>query len=90
MSGRVWKCSAAAADVVECATYLGQRNPSAADRFLDAVEDGIDLLADMPQLGAVYDTQNPRLGVSGFGASKASKSTLCSTASRPTESRSSG
>ena len=61
MSGRVWKTSAATDDLIECATYLGERSPSATDRFLDAVAEGLDLLVRMPQLGAVYEPRNPRL-----------------------------
>jgi len=48
-------------DVIELATYIGKDSVLAANRFLDASEATFDLLAETPQLGAIYPTKNHRL-----------------------------
>ncbi|MCA9123863.1 MAG: type II toxin-antitoxin system RelE/ParE family toxin [Planctomycetaceae bacterium] len=48
-------------DVVELATYIGQDNVAAANRFLDACAATFDFLSKSPQIGAIYRTKNWRL-----------------------------
>jgi len=48
-------------DVVELATCIGKDGVLAASRFLDASEATFALLAESPQIGAVYPTKNHRL-----------------------------
>ena len=68
----VHKTAAAIRDLIEHATYLEEQSSKAAERFLDAVEESIRRLADMPEIGSVYETENSRLaglrawGVKGF------------------------
>jgi toxin ParE1/3/4 len=48
-------------DVSEIADYLAGQSPDVALRFLDAVENAFTAIGDMPELGGVYETDNPRL-----------------------------
>lgn len=47
-------------DIIEQAIYIGSDNPDAAGRFLDEAEKAIALLAEMPQIGSMYDSRNPQ------------------------------
>ena len=44
-ASKVFKTAAAARDLIEHATYLGDKAPEVADRFLEAVEGSLDGLA---------------------------------------------
>jgi toxin ParE1/3/4 len=57
----VFRRPAAERDLEEIAVYLGQRNPTAATRFLDAADRTFALLASMPGLGSAVPLANPQL-----------------------------
>ena len=61
MSRKVTRTSAAINDLISHATYLGEKSPGLDERFLDAVEQGFALLAQMPELGGAYEVLDPRL-----------------------------
>jgi len=42
-------------------TYIGDRNPDAAERFLDAAEDAFVRLSRFPLMGRLWDSPSPRL-----------------------------
>jgi toxin ParE1/3/4 len=48
-------------DLLEHFTYIGERNPDAADRFLEAVEKACTLLAQLPLMGRAWQSASPRL-----------------------------
>ncbi|MBE7499222.1 MAG: type II toxin-antitoxin system RelE/ParE family toxin [Verrucomicrobiales bacterium] len=48
------------ADFTARALHLSQANPSAALRFIDAVEAALDLLAQHPAMGPVWRYGNPQ------------------------------
>jgi toxin ParE1/3/4 len=52
-------------DLSDAYAYIGERNPQAADRLLDDVDDLIALLSAFPQLGRVRNEL--RAGVRSFG-----------------------
>lgn len=58
---RAHKRISAQRDIVECALFIAKDQPQAAERFLDAVEDTVRLLAKNPHAGRVRDFDNPRL-----------------------------
>ena len=53
--GRYRLSRRAHADMEGIASYIGERNPAAADRVIDALIDCFSLLADRPQLGTKRD-----------------------------------
>ena len=61
MAGDVFMRPRAKKDVIEQALYIAEDNPDAADGFLDAVEQALDTLADMPEIGAPRQSYNPAL-----------------------------
>jgi len=48
-------------DLLARYVYIGDRNPDAADRFLDAAEDAFARLARFPRMGRAWDSPSPRL-----------------------------
>ena len=48
-------------DLAEIAEYLAERSCRTALRFLDAAEAAFGRLAEMPELGAVFESVNPVL-----------------------------
>ncbi|HVR74271.1 MAG TPA: type II toxin-antitoxin system RelE/ParE family toxin [Planctomycetota bacterium] len=58
---RAYKRTSAQRDIVECALFIAKDQPLAAERFLDAVEETVRLLAEHPHAGRVRDFGNPRL-----------------------------
>ena len=61
MSALIRRRDKASADLVDIASYIGARNPSAAERFLDATERCFRRLAEMPEMGEAYEGRDPRL-----------------------------
>ncbi|HEX9867839.1 MAG TPA: type II toxin-antitoxin system RelE/ParE family toxin [Candidatus Tectomicrobia bacterium] len=61
MSARVVRERLAELDLTEHVTYLARDRPSAALRFIDAVERAFERLAAMPEIGPVHQFRNPRL-----------------------------
>jgi toxin ParE1/3/4 len=63
---------AAEDDLFESTAYIQSNNPAAAQRFVQAVRDTFERLADYPEMGRRYQTTHPRLQelriwrVSGF------------------------
>jgi len=47
--------------VIHHAVYIGERNPSAAERFLDAVERSVDAIHDGPYTGRAWASGKRRL-----------------------------
>ncbi len=41
--------------------HIAEHDPTAALRFVDAVEAALTLIAEFPELGAPYESSNPRL-----------------------------
>ncbi len=58
---RATKRPSAQRDIIECALFIAEDKPSAAERFLDAVETTVQLVAEHPRTGRVQDFGNPRL-----------------------------
>ncbi|MEW6305901.1 MAG: type II toxin-antitoxin system RelE/ParE family toxin [Verrucomicrobiota bacterium] len=52
MAVTLHKTSLFYSDYVEIVSYISEANPDAADRFCDAVESALELLASHPQLAA--------------------------------------
>lgn len=52
MSRRVFTRPRARQDIVEHAMFIAGNEPAAAERFVDAVERSLAMLADMPGMGA--------------------------------------
>jgi toxin ParE1/3/4 len=48
-------------DLLAHFTYIGERNPTAAERFLDAAEHAFNLLAQFPLMGRAWNSDSPRL-----------------------------
>lgn len=48
-------------DLIEQALYIARQDPDAADRFLNALEQAFDTLANMPEMGALRHLDNPAL-----------------------------
>lgn len=48
-------------DLVGHFAYVGERNPEAAERFLEAVEKALDQLAQFPLMGRRWGSPSPRL-----------------------------
>jgi toxin ParE1/3/4 len=51
----------AIADLEQISTYIGQRNPSAADRVIDELFKSFDLLTGEPEMGISLDELRPQL-----------------------------
>ena len=58
---RVVQRARALMDLDEIAEYIGQSNPKAALRFLDAFDDTMARLAAMPGLGSLYESSHASL-----------------------------
>jgi toxin ParE1/3/4 len=61
MARRVEQSRAARQDTLACYLFLGQENPAAAERFLEALEAALESLLDMPGMGASFKSEEPRL-----------------------------
>jgi toxin ParE1/3/4 len=61
MNRRVQIRPKAADDFHEIITYLRARSPAAATRFVNAAHAALERLADMPRLGTLRRSRNPRL-----------------------------
>ena len=61
MAGEVFIRPRAKQDIVEQAEHIAEDNPDAAGRFIDALENAFAALADMPEMGAPRDLDNPAL-----------------------------
>jgi len=48
-------------DIIDIYTYIGLRNPDAAERVLDAIEQSIDRLKDLSGIGSIWGASDPRL-----------------------------
>jgi toxin ParE1/3/4 len=48
-------------DLLAHYTYIGDRNPDAADRFFDAAEEALSRLARFPRMGRAWDSSSSRL-----------------------------
>jgi toxin ParE1/3/4 len=53
----------ARSDLVEIAGSLGERNPSAADRVIEALSDTFRQLAQSPRMGTIRDDIRPNLRI---------------------------
>ncbi len=62
MSHSIRRSSAAFRDLLESATYLAQQGPGLDDCFLTAVEETLNQIARLPEIGGSYETANPLLG----------------------------
>jgi len=61
VSYRVVRERLAELDLTAHVTYIARDRPSAALRFIDAVERAFERLADMPEIGPLRQFHNPRL-----------------------------
>ena len=52
---------AAVNDLDELASYIQQDSPQSAIRFLEAAQETFELLAQSPELGGLFESQNPHL-----------------------------
>lgn len=59
MAKQIHKKPAVWHDLLEHVDFLSQRNPNAAERFLDAVEASFNFLAENPLLGGVCAFEHP-------------------------------
>jgi plasmid stabilization system protein ParE len=67
VTGRVvWRRSAEQ-DVVDAAVYIADDNPSAAARFMDAVDETVQAVLKMPGAGRPREFDNPALPGIGPG-----------------------
>ncbi len=48
-------------DLLDHFAFIGHRNPDAAERFLDAAERALALLARFPLMGRIWESPSPRL-----------------------------
>lgn len=64
----IWISPRAEQDIVQLATYIGRDSGDAANRFLDAVDQLFDRIAQSPKIGQVFGVPNPRLA--GMRASR--------------------
>ncbi len=60
-SRSVTKRPSAQRDIVDCTLYIAEDDLSAAERFLDAVEETLQFLVHQPFTGRAEDFGNPRL-----------------------------
>ena len=51
----------ALSDLADLALYIAQDNQEVADRFLDAVEEAVDRIAQLPYIGTAHPSSNPAL-----------------------------
>ena len=72
MSRAILKLPRAEADLIGCYAYLGeQASVNTADRFLNAVEKTLSLIARSPGIGAPHQTNHPRfVGLRSLPVSK--------------------
>jgi toxin ParE1/3/4 len=61
MTPEVRKTPRAERDLLDHFIYIGDRNPAAAERFLDAAEEACALLGRVPGMGRKWDSDSPRL-----------------------------
>jgi toxin ParE1/3/4 len=61
MSSRILWSPPAERDRDAIAEYISRNSPKSAVRFLDAVEQACQRLADMPEIGGVWESSLPRL-----------------------------
>ena len=61
MKKRIYRERLAEQDLLDHIDYLTQERPEAAIRFIDAVEQAFDRLAEMPEIGTPRIFSNPRL-----------------------------
>src|SRR5712692_6745894 len=59
MPGRIHKTPQAERDVLAIASFIAEDNLEAAERFLDAAEETLTLLASMPLMGRACAFQHP-------------------------------
>ena len=57
----VFRRDIALEDLADCAFYISDDDPGKADEFVDAFEESVARLAQMPYVGAAYSTENPAL-----------------------------
>ena len=60
MAYEIYKRPQAVRDIEECFVYIAEENLDIGVYFLAAVEESIERLADLPQLGTKRDFQNKR------------------------------
>jgi len=48
-------------DLLEIAEHIADASPAAAERFLDAFEDSVELIRRIPTIGALSDVRSARL-----------------------------
>lgn len=58
MNGAVTTRPQARRDLVELADYIEQNRPAAAERFLDAAAETLALLAGMPEMGSLWESES--------------------------------
>ena len=61
MKRRVALRHAAREDLIESYLFIGCDSPDAAERFLQAAEESCDALADMPEIGHRWESEDQRL-----------------------------
>lgn len=61
MKRRVALRQTAREDVIESYLFIGRDSPDAAERFLQAAEKSCDALADMPEIGHRWESEDQRL-----------------------------
>ena len=59
--GQVLRTAKAHLDLVEIAVYLGERNPAAADRLLEAIDAQCHQLSDFSEIGRAREELSPNL-----------------------------
>ena len=62
MTRRVVQRRAARQDILDIVAYIAAANPNAARALYDAYEHALDTLAASPEIGRLYQTDNPELG----------------------------
>ncbi len=67
MTIRLLRSRRARRDVIDHAVYIGEHNPDAAMRFLDAVEAAFQRIADYPSIGAARLFRLPELSECACG-----------------------
>lgn len=50
---KINRSAAAVLDIIETAEYIAQDNTDAADRFIDAVDEALEVIAKSPDIGAI-------------------------------------
>ena len=69
---KIFRRDQALSDLADHAFYLAQDDSDVADRFLDAFENTVERLSQMPYIGTTYPSQNPacfglrRWAIKGF------------------------